>query len=453
MLGVLLAAVVIGWIGYLVFKEYKPQTVIFLGGMILLASAVLMGKPIIDAKGSLGLAWFDIFKVIENLFSQRAAGLGLMIMSCMGFARYMDHIGASKAFVKLGVKPLQSIHSPYLVLAIGYIIGQLIKMAITSAAGLGVLLMATMYPLLVGMGASREGAAAVIVAVTSIDLGPASNTSNLIAKQAGIDVVEYFFHYQVLVALPVILGVAVLHYFVQQYFDKKSGHVAVRSEVAGAQTEEETLPPAIYAMLPMLPLILIFTFNKVMGSKISMSLISAMLMGIFVSMLFEYIRFRDYKKVAKSIQSFFDGMGTAFATVVTLIIAAETLASGLKSIGAIDTIIKGAQATGFGDHAMILVMQAIVGGAALVTGSGEAAMFSFAALAPAMAKTMGIDPVKLLLPMQFTATLARGISPVSAVCVAVAGIAMISPIDVVKRTAIPLTAALIATTVINFVLF
>ena len=452
MVGVLLSAVVVVGIGYFVFKEYKPQPVIFLGGMILLAGANIMEKPIIGVKESLGFAWFDIFKVIENLLVDRVAGLGLMIMACMGFARYMDRIGASKVFVKMGVKPLQAIHSPYLVLAIGYIIGQLIKMAITSAAGLGVLLMATLFPLLVGMGVSRGSAAAVIVSVTSIDLGPAANTSNLIAKQAGLDVVEYFFHYQVFVAVPVIIGVAVLHFFLQQHYDKKSGHVAVRSEIV-TQDENEPLPPAIYALLPIIPLILIFIFNKVMGSKISMSLISSMLIGLFVSMVFEYIRCRDYKKVAKSIESFFDGMGSAFATVVTLIIAAETLASALKSIGTIDTIIKGAQTFGFGDHAMILVMQAIVGGAALVTGSGEAAMFSFAALAPAMAQEMGIDPVKLLLPMQFTATLARGISPVAAVCVAVAGIAMVSPLQVVRRTVIPLTAAVIATTILNLVLF
>jgi DcuC family C4-dicarboxylate transporter len=445
--------VVIGWIGYLVFKEYKPQTVIFLGGILLLAAAILMGKPIISAKQSLGFAWFDIFRVIEELMSTRVAGLGLLIMSCMGFARYMDQIGASKAFVNLGVKPLNIIHSPYLVLALGYIIAQLIKIAIVSAAGLGVLLMATMFPLLVGMGVSRESAAAVIVASTAIDLGPASGTANLVAKQAGIDVVAYFFNYQLLVAVPVILLVAGLHYFVQQHFDKKSGHVAVRSEVAAAQAEQEVLPPAIYAVLPILPLILIFIFNKVMGSKITITLVSAMLLGLFISMLFEYIRYRDYKKVSKGIQSFFDGMGAAFASVVTLIIAAETLAAGLTSIGAINTIIKGSQAAGFSDNAMILVMQAIVAGAALVTGSGDAAVFSFAALAPAMAKEMAIDPVKMLLPMQFSATMARGISPVSAVCVAVAGIAAISPLSVVKRTVIPLTAGLIATTIINFVLF
>lgn len=453
MLGVLIAGIVTMWIGYLLFREYKAQTVIFVAGIILLACAILMGKPIIAAKQSMGFPWLDIFKVIEDLLSNRVAGLGLMIMSVAGFVRYMDHIGASQAFVHLGVKPLHLFHSPYIVLALAFIVGQMMKIAIISAAGLGLLLMATMFPILIGLGVSRLSAAAVIVTSSCVDLGPAAATSQLIAKNAGIDVVTYVAQYQITVAIPVIITVAILHYFVQQWFDKKTGHVVVRSEVAATKATEEQAPPLLYAFLPLLPIIMIFIFSPILGSKIRMSVIAAMLIGLFVSMVLEYIRCRDYKKVAKSIQKFFDGMGSSFASVVSLVIAAETFAAGLTAIGAIDTIIKATQTAGFGDHAMILVMESVVAGAAVVTGSGDASIFSFAALAPAMAEQMDIDPVHMLLPMQFAATTARSLSPVSAVCIAVAGLAMVSPIDVAKRTAIPMVGALIVTTIVNFCLF
>lgn len=147
MIGVILAALVIVLIAYLVYKKYKPQTVILSGGMLLIAGAIMIGNPIIAAKQSTGNVWLDMFKLIEDLASNRVAGLGLMIMSVSGFVKYMDHIGASKAFVHIGVKPLQFIRSPYVVLSFAYLIGQMMKMAITSAAGLGVLLMATMFPI------------------------------------------------------------------------------------------------------------------------------------------------------------------------------------------------------------------------------------------------------------------------------------------------------------------
>lgn len=452
MLGVLIVALVTVAIGYFIFKGYKTQTVIVVGGMILLVCAILMGKPIIAAKQSTGFTWFDIFKVIENLLSNRVAGLGLMIMSVAGFVKYMDHIGASKAFVNLGVKPLYLFHSPYIVLALAFIIGQIMKVAIISAAGLGILLMATMYPILISLGVSRLSACAVIVTSSCIDLGPVSATSQLVAKNAGIDAVTYVAQYQILVAVPVILTVAVLHYFVQKRFDGKDGHVVIRSEVAAVGEAAGDVTPKIYALLPVLPLVLIFIFSPIFGSKIKLGIIAAMLMGITVSMIFELIRYKDLRKVAGGIQKFFDGMGSSFATVVSLVVAAETFAAGILSLGVIDTVIKASQTAGFGEHAMIIVMQAIVAGATFITGSGDGTLFSFASLAPAIVKHLGIDPVHMLLPMQFMASAVRSMSPVSAVCIAVAGLAAVSPMDVAKRTTLPVLGALLVTTIVNFLL-
>lgn len=455
MLGIVIAVIVTAGMGWLILKKYKPQPIILLGGMVLLGSALIMGKSIIAGKQSLGMGWFDIFKVAEDLFSNRVAGLGLMIMSVAGYVRFMDKIGASQAFVNIGVKPLKLIHSPYLVLALGFLVGQFMKMAITSAAGLGVLLMATMFPLLVGLGASRAAAAAVIVTSSCIDLGPAAASSQLVAKNAGIEAVVYFLKYQLPIAAIVLLLVAILHYFTQMWFDKRMGHTAVRQAEfnEGEAAPGKDLPPAIYALLPILPLILIFIFNPVFGSKVKMTLISAILMGMFVSMILEYIRKRQAETVFGSMQSFFDGMGSSFATVVTLVVAAEVFSAGLTAVGAIHTIIEHTETAGLGSWAMVLVMQGVITGATLVTGSGDASFFSFAGLAPVIAERMHIDPAHILLPMQFSATIARAVSPISGVCVAVAGLAMVSPIDIAKRTAIPMVGALLATTVASLLFF
>lgn len=69
-------------------------------------------------------------------------------------------------------------------------------------------------------------------------------------------------------------------------------------------------------------------------------------------------------------QVFFDGMGKQFAAVVTLIVAGETFAKGLTAVGAIDTIISGAQTFGFGVFLMTLVMVLIIALSAIVMGSG-----------------------------------------------------------------------------------
>ncbi len=41
------------------------------------------------------------------------------------------------------------------------------------------------------------------------------------------------------------------------------------------------------------------------------------------------------------VQAFFDGMGTQFANVVTLVVAGEIFAKGLTTIGTVDAVIRG----------------------------------------------------------------------------------------------------------------
>lgn len=450
MLGLLIATVITVITGYLIVKRYKAQSVLMIAGLLLMFCSLFIGdKPILAEKAATGFAGFDLFKYITTLFQSRTANLGMIIMSVAGFTRYMDKIGASKALVKLCIKPLQFFKAPYVVLGLGYIVGQILNVFIPSASGLGLLLMVTMFPILTSLGVSREAATAMIATASCLDLGPGSGNATLAAKNAGLDVAIYFASYQIPIAICVMIVVAVSHALVQKYFDRKAGHKGERTEFV-QETETSGIFGLIYAFLPVLPLVLILTFSKLVISSIKMDVITAMILSIFVSMFFELLRTRDLKEVLKSIQVFFDGMGTQFATVVTLIVAGEVFAKGLTSIGAIDTIIGYAQTSGFGGYGMTIVMTMVIVVSSIVMGSGNAPFFAFAALAPAVAEKVGIASVLMLLPMQFAAGIARNVSPITAVVVAVAGIAQISPVEIVKRSAIPMFLALITTVVTTF---
>ena len=451
-MGPLLALLVTVGVGYLVFRSYKAQTVLALGGIFLMACAVLLtGKGVLPAKASTGLVWFDIFEFIKNTLSSRAAGLGLMIMSVAGFAKYMDHIGASKILVNYAVRPLLKIRSPYVVLAGCYLLGQVLSLFITSASGLGLLLMVTMYPVLVRLGVSKLSAVAVIGTTQSMDVGPGSGNANLAAVNSGLDVATYFVQYQLPVGLCVMATVAVLHFVVQRWFDRREGHVVESDQATQSETEKD-LPPGIYALLPILPLVLILGFSPLITKAIKMDVITAMLIGTSVSMCFELVRSRNAQKVFSSLQVFFDGMGVQFATVITLIVAGEVFAQGLISIGAIDALIDSAHSTGVNASVMTLVMVAIIAVASIIMGSGNAPFFAFAALVPAVAAKMFIPPVAMLLPMQLASSIARSVSPITAVIVAISGVANVSPFAVVRRTAIPMIGAMVANIIASLIL-
>lgn len=374
--------------------------------------------------------------------------MGLYAMAIGGFASYMNHTGASKTLVKLTIKPLYKLRSPYLVLALSYLIGQTLNLFISSAAGLGLLLMATIYPILVKLGVSRLSATAVIGTTACLDLGPSSGNSMMAAQYSGMDPTEFFAIYQMPVGGAAALVIAVLHFFVQRWFDRREGFVAGADEAVKSEKIEEA-PPTAYAILPVLPLFLILTFSSLGIPSVKITVITAMLMTTAMAMLFELIRYRNIKKVFDSIQIFFDGMGKLMATVVTLIVAGETFAYGLQKIGMMDALIHGAQEAGFGAEGMTIIMTLIIAVSALIMGSGNAPFFAFSALAPMVAAKMGIAVVGMLVPMQLAAGIMRSMSPIAAVIVAVAGVSEVSPVDVAKRTAIPMLGALLTTTILG----
>ena len=186
--------------------------------------------------------------------SSTLAGLGLTLMCIAGFSAYMDHVGASWALFKVFEKPLKAVKSPLALLIVAYFIVQFLVLFIPSHAGLGLLLMVTMYPILVRTGVSKLSALSVIAICQYIDHGPGSGNVIMASKVANIDPAIYFVNYQLPTTIPIIIAVAFALYFSNKFFDKKEGFkfdaAQVEEELASNDKKEVKMPPMIYAILP-----------------------------------------------------------------------------------------------------------------------------------------------------------------------------------------------------------
>lgn len=454
MFGIILSVIVLLTMGYLILKNYKPQVVLAAAGIFLMICGVWLGYgALVTPEKSSGYLLVDIYNEILRMLSNRAAGLGLSIMAVGGYARYMDRMGASRAMVSLLSRPLKLIRSPYIVLAATYVIGQIMAQFITSASGLGMLLMVTLFPTLVSLGVSRLSAVAAIATSMSIEWGILETNSIFAAQVAGMKIATYFFHYQLPVASCVIIAVAIAHFFVQRQFDKKA---APESIGFAEQKVLEDVPPLYYAILPVMPLILMLgsLFLAHTGlMKAELNLVVVMLMSMTVTMLVEFFRTHNLRETMDDVQAFFDGMGTQFANVVTLVVAGEIFAKGLTTIGTVDAVIKGAEHSGLGGIGVMIIMAVVIAACAIVMGSGNAPFMSFASLIPDIAAGLHIPAVVMIMPMHFATTLARAVSPITAVIVVTAGIAGVSPFEVVKRTAIPMAVGFVVNMIATIVLF
>jgi len=446
MIQLMLTTLIIALVIFMLIKKYQPHAVLIFAGILLLIIANFIGEKAILPEGkSTGWFGFDIFEFLSQIMISRVGGIGLIIMSAGGFAKYMNHIGAANALVQLAVKPLKRLKNPYLILFFVSIIGQVLKVGIPSAAGLAMLLLITVYPILIRLGITPASAAAVIAGTTCLDLGPASATTNVAADLIGMDVVLFFVKMQIPAIIIPIFAIALLNYFVQQYFDKREGYEPGK-DASAAEVTEHSHPkvPTIFAILPLIPLILLLIFSKLVVGSIILNVVTAMVISLFIGIFAQLIYTKNLHESLHGIMIYFKGMGSIFATIVTLIFAAETFAGGLKAVGFIDMLLGLTDGQGVPSSVLMLLLVAIIGVTAILTGSGNAAFFSFGNLAPGFASGAKITTAALILPMQLVSGLFRTISPVAGVIIAVSGTAEIDPFIIVKRTAIPMVGAILA---------
>ncbi|MCL2416490.1 MAG: C4-dicarboxylate transporter DcuC [Bacteroidales bacterium] len=454
--GTVISLIFIAIAAWLLLKKYNPQAVLLVIGLTMLVVAMILGTSGELIAVSTGNVVFDFFRVVVNTFTGSLSRFGFMIMAIGGYVAYMNHIKASEALVYVSMKPMSLFKKYPYIAAIAVIpIGQILFVTIPSAAGLGLLLAASILPVLVSIGISRLTAVSIISACTVFDMGPSSANTAKAAELAEISTINYFITHQLPLIIPMTILLMVVYFFTSRYFDKKD--VAAGKSTFGGLTDIKELKaevPLIYAILPMLPLVLLIVFSPYLGiftsPPITLDTTTAMVTSLFVAMLFELVRKKSLKQFFDGVQAFWDGMGKIFATVVTLIVCAEIFSMGLINLGFVDALVQGSTQLGFSGGIIGILIAILVFLAAMLMGSGNAAFFSFGPLVPNIAKQFGMSTSELITPIQLSASIGRTASPIAGVIIAISQIAGVSPFELVKRNLIPMGSIMVFMILYNY---
>ena len=435
---------VLVFLGWSIKKDFNAPIVLALCGAALFAYAHFTGVAgMVELKpDNLGLFFFE---KLNAIFQNRLAGLGLLIMSAGGFSAYMTHIGAIDVLIDLALNPLKRIPSPYIVGAGVFIIGNFLQMFITSAAGLGVLLMAMAYPVVRKLGLSVRSSAGFVVMTGVSEFGPTQANAIFAAEQAKVAILDYVIQYQAVVVGVGLLVTSVVAIFWFKFLDSRETAAEAAGDVVEAVATEDKAPraPKYYALLTLMPLALLLIFSKYTGSSYDMPLFVAILMSVCIAMAVEFARkITKFREVAEGYTTFVNGMARMLG-VVALIVSAEFFAQGLLSTKTIDTMLTAMQTIELGAVLVLIISSSLIIVASLLTGSGNASFLSLGSLAPTIAAKMGVSTVALVLSMQLCSSIARAMSPIAAVVIGVAGIAKISPFSLVKRSVVPLAAYIV----------
>lgn len=450
----LLVLVVLVVVAYLIVKNYHPALSLIIGALVLLACAWMLGHPIYPAGEGTGFGLFDIFLKFKDTIIAQVSSAGIVIMILFGYSGYMNAIGANQMAVNFLVKPLMKIKRKSLFVPVVFLIGNLMSLVVPSASSLAIILMSILYPMLASMGISSLTAAGVIAMTATIMPTPLGADNVIAANTLGYDVLNYVV-WNAKISLPSLLIIAVAQYFWQKYCDKKeveAAYVSLNEE--GLSKQKEFDVPKFYAILPILPLLLIVGVGiaGMFIKGITMDIFVLTFISFFIAVLVETLRLKSFKKVQDTAVEMFKGMGQGFSQVVMLVVGGSLFTSAIQTLGIIDSIMASVKASSSAGIVTTLIFSGATTLFGILSGGGLAMFYAVIELIPGIAEKAGIDGILISLPMQMIANLTRTISPVAAVVMIVASTVGVSPIRILKRTSVPTIIGIISVIVLSILL-
>lgn len=429
-------AVVIGTF-WLIYKNYEARLVLFLSGILMTALGVFIGGSEVG------------FQQAINAFVKQFVNEGLVptYTTVMGFGYVMSYTKCADHLVNALVRPLSKV--PALVIPGAVVITWILNIVLPSAVGIAAAVGVLLIPALIALRVRPVMAAAVVflgtwgsVVSPGLMFNPqiadiAFKAGEIEAPDAMIVIMSEF--------MPAFAGalISAVALAVLAFFMKEGVGTQKIQELADAPETKEFKVNFLYALVPILPLFLLVIASKQVGwlpTKV-FTVPCCMLIGTGVGLVIGLINKLKAGDVSKR---FCRGCGDAFCEVALLIAAAAVFASGMKSIGltgALVDMMKGSES--------VAMASAVIGPwlMALVCGSGNAAALAFNEVITPHAADFGMTVVQLGAVAQVAAGLGRTISPVAGGVIVIASIAGVNPIDICKRTFVPVCLALATFTI------
>jgi len=404
--------------------------------------------------------------------SMTSAGLIKAICASMGFAYVMKVTKCDQHLVLLLTKPMKNIG--FLLIPATFVLTYFINIAIPSAAGCSAAVGATMIPLLMASGVRPAMAGAAVFAGTFggvLSPGSAHNifVTDMVKKTNEAytvqDVIGVQFPNAVAAGIVVLIVISMTAIIFKDY---QKGQDFSPKSTSNAGEATQTKVNLLFALAPLIPLVILVvgavissyardffltnlnsivavlgdprgvSVEKFFGDHyglfvaikyfgwMNMGVAEAMILGAIIAV---FITWTSPEKITKE---FFNGMGSAYAEVMGIIIAAGVFVAGLKACGAIDAV------TEWLKHSQEFVRY---GGTFVpylmgtVTGSGDAATMAFNQAITVHAADLGFAQDKLGMAAAISGALGRSSSPIAGAAIVCAGLAMVSPVEIAKRTA------------------
>ncbi len=386
------------------------------------------------------------------------------ICSAMGFAYVLRQTGCDQHLVQLLVRPIRGVRG--LLVPGTVLIGFLVNTPIISQTSTAVTVGSVLIPLLrsAGVPSVTIGSALLLGASVGGELfNPGAPELQTVSKALDRDPRDCIARLRPYLLLH--LAVTTLTFWLLQVLTsaRSDRGLACRGEPTGeppVATEIEKKEPDtgfrinwLKAAVPLVPIVLLFLtsppWNLIpirpellvsdkdpTGMRPDTRLIgAAMLIGSLIAILV------SPGQASQSVRAFFEGMGFAFAQIISLIVVAQCLGEAVRHIGLADQFHRVVE---WFPAALVPCAVGLPLLFALVCGSGFASTQSLYSFFVGPARELGLDPVLVGAFVSLGSAAGRTMSPVAAVVLMCGTLSGSDPLLLARRVAGPLLAGLLA---------
>lgn len=396
--------------------------------------------------------------VILDTF-QKVLGRGDVIgpiCTAMGYAFVLKATGCDRDMVRLLVQPLRKVR--WLLVPGGIAIGFIANMAITSQTAAAAAVGPILIPLMIASGYAPLAAAATLLVGCSVGgnlFNPGEPDIVSIGAAVNVDISNVINVAFIPNVISLVVATVVLTLLIRRL---------KLWSLESLVDDGDTLPPLtrrilFRALLAPLPVIILLLLQPGLG--LAPAILDHYPQGVHVSSvmllcsgLVMLVTLDEPKRAVAHLtyltREFFEGLGFAFAKVISLILAAACFLSGLEALGAISKITK---LLTYDTTVAAILSPVITWGLAVISGSGTAPSVAFSqAVLPGVAAT---GAVSLAILMGVTgaigASVGRTMSPVSAIMLFTCTVAEVEPKALVKLAMWPMLASLLSAIIYGLV--
>lgn len=395
-----------------IIKKFETRLVLFLSGILM----CLIG-------GNIPAGTTAFVKELTN------AGLVPTICTVLGFSYVMEYTGCSSHMVYCISSLLKKF--TFIIIPGTVLVTFFINIALPSAAGCAAAVGALLIPALIRSGVHPAMAgSAVFLGTWGSVMSPGLMFNPQVAEIAGVDIMTVIGTFSLQVVIAAVIAACIL-----------TGIAVFRKENKGYEAQEiseekdEFKVNYLYAIIPVIPLVLLVIGSKQVQLISEISVPVAMLVGTAIGCI--VVR----PNVKEATKKFFRGTGDGMCDVVGLIAAAACFTAGMKTIGLTGALIEAMKSSQQIAQIAAAYGPFLIGA---VSGSGNAAALAFNGAVTPHAADFGYGIVELGSMAQIGAGLGRCMSPVAGAGIILAKMAGVAPMELAKRNALPtIVAALV----------